>query len=104
MVGKITFILLMLVASAAFGKQHNKIDTLGSSKAGVYVALEEYGYNANKHSYFVTIKIINTYTQEYVGNKVEVEEPAHRPVNLTQAREKAKKLASEDLKRFKISG
>lgn len=104
MLGKITFILLLMTATAAFGKQHNKIDTLGASKAGMYVALEEYGYKATTHSYFVTIKIINTFTKEYVGSKVEVEEPALRPINLERAREKAKKLASEDLKKFKISG
>ena len=104
MLGKITFVLFLMTATAAFGKQHNKIDTLGSSKAGMFVALEEYGYKATTHSYFVTIKIINTFTKEYVGSKVEVEEPAFRPINLERAREKAKKLASEDLKKFKISG
>jgi hypothetical protein len=74
------------------------------SKAGQFVALEEYGYKSNTHSYFVTIKIINVWTKEYVGSTVEVEEPALRPISLNQAREKAKKLASDDLKRFKILG
>ena len=87
-----------------FANQHNKIDTLGMSKAGQFVALEEYGYKANTHSYFVTIKIINVWTKEYVGSTVEVEESAMRPTNLIQAREKAKRLASEDLRRFKILG
>ncbi len=92
------------MSTQAFAKQHNKIDTLGMSKAGQFVALEEYGYKANTHSYFVTIKIINVWTKEYVGSTVEVEEPALRPISLNQAREKAKKLASDDLKRFKILG
>lgn len=103
MLGKITFILFLLASTAAFGKQH-RIDTLGASKAGMYVALEEYGYKASTHSYFVTIKIINTYTKEYVGSKVEVEEPAYQPVNLKKARAKAKALASGDLAKYKISG
>ncbi len=104
MLTKITFILFLLASTAAFGKAHSKIDTLGTSKAGMFVALEEYGYKASTHSYFVTIKIINTYTKEYVGSKVEVEEPAYQPVNLVKARAKAKKLASGDLAKFKISG
>ena len=104
MICKIIFVLLLGKSTQAFAKQHNKIDTLGMSKAGQFVALEEYGYKANTHSYFVTIKIINVWTKEYVGSTVEVEEPALRPISLNQAREKAKKLASDDLKRFKILG
>jgi predicted secreted protein len=104
MIYKIIFVLLLGKSTHAFAKQHNKIDTLGMSKAGQFVALEEYGYKANTHSYFVTIKIINVWTKEYVGSTVEVEEPALRPISLNQAREKAKKLASDDLKRFKILG
>ena len=104
MLMKITFILCLILSSQVYANQHNKIDTLGMSKAGQFVALEEYGYKANTHSYFVTIKIINVWTKEYVGSTVEVEESASRPTNLIQAREKAKRLASEDLRRFKILG
>ena len=104
MLMKITFILCLIFSSQVFANQHNKIDTLGMSKAGQFVALEEYGYKVNTHSYFVTIKIINVWTKEYVGSTVEVEESAMRPTNLIQAREKAKRLASEDLRRFKILG
>ena len=101
---KITFVLFLGFASQAFGNQHNKIDTLGMSKAGQYVALEEYGYKPNSHSYFVTIKIINVWTKEYVGSTVEVETPALKTQNLNLARLKAKRLASKNLKRFKILG
>lgn len=101
---KITFVLLLGVCGQAFGGQHNKIDTLGSSRAGQFVALEEYGYRENTHSYFVTIKILNVWTKKYVGSTVEVEEPALKPINLLNARAKAKKLASDDLKKFNISG
>lgn len=104
MMMKITFVLILGFASAAFGGQHNKIDTLGVSKAGQFVALEEYGYKASSNSYFVEIKIINVWTQEYVGKVFKVEARADRPVNLDQARVKARTLASDDLRRFKISG
>ena len=104
MLMKITFILLVGLTTSALAGQHNRIDTLGVSKAGQFVALEEYGYKSGSDSYFVTIKIVNVWTKEYVGSKVEIEEPAHRPINLVMARERARKLASEDLKKFKISG
>jgi predicted secreted protein len=104
MFGKITFILCLMLSLSAMANSHNKIDTLGYSKAGQFVALEEYGYKKHTHSYFVTIKIINVWTKEYVGKTVEVEEPALSPIKLKIAREKAKRLADDDLKRFKIPG
>jgi predicted secreted protein len=105
MLSKTTFILFMVFAcSFARAGEHNKIDTLGFSRAGQFVALEEYGYNAQNHSYFVSIKIMNVWTEEYVGASFEVEEPALRPDHLAVARSRAKKLASEELKKFKISG
>lgn len=104
MFAKITFVLFLLTSFASFAGQHNKIDTLGYSKAGQFVALEEYGYKKNTHSYFVNIRIINVWTKEYVGTAVEVEEPALGPLKLAEARARAKSLASGDLKRYKISG
>lgn len=104
MLRKITFVLFLVLSFSSFASQHNKIDTLGYSKAGQFVALEEYGYKKATHSYFVTIRIINVWTKEYVGTAVEVEEPALSPLKLSLARARAKSLASDDLKRFKISG
>lgn len=101
MLSKIIFILFLVFSLSAFANQ-NTIDTLGTSKAGQYVALEEYGYQKLTHSYFVTIKIINVWTKEYVGTAVEVEIPAETPLKLSEARARAKSLAMEDLKRFKI--
>lgn len=100
---KTTFILMWLALSTlTFASEHNKIDTLGVSSKGQFVALEEYGYRAHTHSYFVSIKIINVWTKEYVGLPVEVEETAERPYFLKMAREKAKKLAADELKKFNI--
>lgn len=100
---KTTFILIFLMLSTfAQAGEHNKIDTLGVSGKGQFVALEEYGYKSQTHSYYVTIKILNVWTKEYVGSTVEVEESAARPHFLKLAREKAKKLAADDLKKFNI--
>ncbi len=99
---KTTFILMMLLSQSAQSNEHFKIDTLGSSKAGQFVALEEYGYKSHTHSYVVRVKILNVWTKEYVGKEIEVEEPALNPQKLSHARAKAKSLAKEDLERFKI--
>lgn len=80
------------------------IDTLGSSPKGQFVALEEYGYKSQNHSYFVKIKIMNVWKKEYVGKSIEVELPAHRPHFLKKARSEARILATDELKKFDIRG
>lgn len=90
--------------SLAFGSEHQMIDTLGVSKKGQFVALEEYGYRSQNHSYYVNIKVMNVWTKKYVGQTIHVELPAHRPHFLEKARARAKYLANDILKRFDISG
>lgn len=78
------------------------IDTLGSSSKGQFVALEEYGYKSQTHTYYVRVKIMNVWKKQYVGKSIEVELPAHRPVFLEKARIRARYLANEELKKFQI--
>jgi predicted secreted protein len=104
MMAKILLFVLICLNSQAFGSEHQKIDTLGVSSKGQYVALEEYGYKADQHTYYVTIKFINVWKKEYVGSQIEVVSPAHRPDFLVKAREKAKILAHDQLKQFNING
>lgn len=96
-------LLFIAFTSLSFASEHQMIDTLGASPKGQYVALEEYGYKLQSHSYYVRIKVMNVWKKEYVGKEVEVELPAHRPNFLKKAREKAKMMAQEELKRFNIS-
>lgn len=79
------------------------IDTLGASSQGQYVALEEYGYRAQTHSYYVRVKVMNVWKKEYVGKSVELTVPAHRPGRLLEARAKARSLARKELMKFGIS-
>lgn len=104
MVKWLVFTLIFSFSLLAGASEHQMIDTLGMSKKGQFVALEEYGYKSQQHSYYVTIKIMNVWTKEYVGKFVEVELPAHRPVYLDKARSKARGLAQEELNRYGISG
>lgn len=80
------------------------IDTLGSSPKGQFVALEEYGYKAQNHSYYVKIKVMNVWKKEYVGNAIQVELPAHRPFYLDKARTKARDMAFDVLQKYDIRG
>ncbi len=97
-------LFLTLFCTFAFAAEHQKIDTLGISSKGQYVALEEYGYLADTHFYYSRVKIINVWKNEYVGTPVEVSLPAHRPLDLQKARDKVKLLAQDQLKQFNING
>ncbi len=103
---KILFVLILscLSLSEAFSREHSRIETLGVSKAGQYVALEEYAYQSSSNSYVVTVRIMNVWTQEYVGKLIKVSKIAHRPVQLEMARQEARRLAQGDLVKFKIFG
>lgn len=100
---KILLVLSLFVFSASlWAAPKQVIDTLGSSPKGQYVALEEYGYQSHKHTYYVKIKVINVWTKEFVGKSIEVEMPAQQPRFLQEARLKAKVLAQDELKKFNI--
>lgn len=99
-----TFILLSLVTlSNAFAVHRQKIDVLGSSSKGQFVAVEESGYRSGTHMYFVTIRVMNVWKKEYVGDKIQVELPATRPYVLKKARSEARELAQSTLRKYKIN-
>jgi predicted secreted protein len=106
MMTKILFVLILAFISLtqAFAREHNRIETLGVSKAGQFVALEEYAYEAASNNYVVTVRVINVWTQEYVGKMIKVVKKADRPAYLDLARAEARRLAQDDLIKFKISG
>lgn len=97
-------ILGLFLSKMAISSEHQMIDTLGASPKGQYVALEEYGYKAQTHSYYVKIKFMNVWKQNYVGSPIEVEVPASRKSFLNEARAKARVLAKEQLSTLGISG
>lgn len=95
-------ILILIKSGAALAGQVQVIDTLGSSPKGQYVALEEYGYRQEKHVYYVVVKVMNMWKEEYVGKPLLIEVPAHRPGDLENARKRAKNLAQEILQKYHI--
>lgn len=100
----IVFTAVFLLSGMVYAKEHQMIDTLGSSPKGQFVALEEYGYQSLNHTYYVKIKVMNVWRKKYVGKEIFVELPAHRPDYLKRARQKAKMLAQDELSKFHISG
>ena len=100
---KALIIGLILVSSAsAFASQHHVVDTLGTSSKGQFVALEEYGYNPTERNFYVKIQILNAWKNTYVSAPIEIKLPAQNDLSLTEARARAKRLAHDDLIKFKI--
>lgn len=100
---KLLILFTLTFSGLVTAGEHQMIDTLGTSKKGQFVALEEYGYRSQSHSYYVNIKVMNVWTKQYVGSPIQVELPAHRPHYLDKARARAKYLATDVLKRFQIN-
>lgn len=98
------FFFYLFFSSTAWSVVHHKVDSLGSSAKGQYIALEEYGYRPDKKAYFVEIKILNLWKKKFVGDVIRVESPAYSDKYLKESRIKAKKLAEGQLKEFGISG
>lgn len=98
----ILFLFIVINSTVSFAREHQMIDTLGSSSKGQFVALEQYGYKSHSHSYYVKIQVMNVWTEEYVGQTIEVEMPAHRPFMLEKARARAKELAKDQLTKYDI--
>lgn len=101
---KFYLLFFFLMSFQAFGAVHHKVDTLGTSAKGQFIAVEEYGYRSDKQVFFVEIRILNLWKKKVVGDVIRVEEPAHSVNFLQETRQKAKKLAESQLKQFGISG
>jgi predicted secreted protein len=99
---QLIIIFTMLCSQAALASRQQFFDVIGSSPKGQFVALEEYGYQAERKVYYVTIKIMNVWKKQFVGEPTLVEVPAKNRAELTRAREKAKVIAQEELKKFNV--
>ncbi len=100
---KILFLLILFMLPSAFAANKQKIDVLGTSSKGQFVAIEEYGYRPGTHMYFVTIRVMNVWKKEYVGDNIQIELPASRPYVLKKARAEALELAQNTFKKYNIN-
>lgn len=95
-------LLSLFLLPAAYSATPQKIDVLGTSPKGQFVAVEEYGYRQGTHMYYVTIRVMNVWKKEYVGDTVQIELPASRPYVLKKARSEARELAQNTFKKYQI--
>jgi predicted secreted protein len=102
MKGTLVFIFMCLFSLGAIASQHQHMGSIGASAKGQFIALEEYGYKPESHSFYVTIRIINVWTSEDVGSIVAVETSAKNTQFLKEARLKAKNLAKVQMDKYKI--
>lgn len=100
---KMFLLFLLFSLPTAFAANKQKIDVLGTSAKGQFVAIEEYGYRPGTHMYFVTIRVMNVWKKEYVGDSIQIELPASRPYVLKKARAEALDLAQNTFKKYKIN-
>ena len=92
------------VIQTSLASEHQRIDTLGSSSKGQFVALEEYSYVPHSKTFKVMVRVMNVWTKEFVGKTILIEHPARRPFTMEKTRQEARLQAGPELLRFKISG
>jgi hypothetical protein len=100
-------IALILFCMSLFFKeveasQHQHMNSLGTSQAGQFIALEEYGYKKQGHVYYSNIRFINVWTGDDVGTVINHELPALNKDKLQHVRQKAKDEAREQMAKYKI--
>lgn len=95
--------LFYLSQTVAEASERQRINPIGVSYKGQFVAFEEYSYVPVKRTYVVNIRIMNVWTKEFVGKKIHLEYPARKPYSLDKVRKKARLLATDELLKFKIS-
>jgi predicted secreted protein len=92
----------MMNLSAAHGRSVIKVNHIGHSPKGQYVAFEEFGYLLGNVP-FVRVRVYNTWKNKYVTKPVRIT-GKDKDSSLSKIRQEAKRLANKDLQAFNISG
>lgn len=102
---KVIYLMIFssILLGQAFAKTMIRVNALGASPKGQFVAFEEFGYLDNSTIPFSRIKVMNVWKNKYVGKTINVVSDKKNDLELDQVRAQAKKLAKEGLKRFNIS-
>lgn len=93
---------LFLTSVTAQAKSMVRVKAIGKSPRGQFVAFEEYGYKNGRKTPFSKIRVMNVWKSKYVDNPVQVIANDDEE-KLLEVRMKAKKLASQKLKKFNIA-
>lgn len=100
--------IFLLFSGSALAGNMIRVQALGSSPKGQYVAFEEFGYMDGLKAPFSQIRVKNVWKDRYVDQPIKVvdegkEEKQEDEMALEQVRAKAKSLAREKLKTYNIS-
>ncbi|MBG60434.1 MAG: hypothetical protein CME67_07850 [Halobacteriovoraceae bacterium] len=97
---KLFSIGLILFSMAAQAKDMIKVNAIGSSPKGQFVAFEEFGKMGASNTTFSYIRVKNVWKNKYVDRPIKVVSDKD---DLNLVRAKAKQLAKKRLEEFNIS-
>ncbi|MAZ50099.1 MAG: hypothetical protein CME65_16165 [Halobacteriovoraceae bacterium] len=99
---KLLFTLTALfIAQSVPAKTLVRINTIGASPRGQYVAFEEFGYKEGRKFPYSKIRVMNVWKNKYVDDPIQVIGKKEEE-NLHHVRKKAKDLALKKFKKFNI--
>ena len=89
------------MTQATSAKTLVRINTIGSSPRGQYVAFEEFGYKEGRKFPYSKIRVMNVWKNKYVDDAIQVIGKGEGE-KLNQVRKKAKDLAIKKFQKFNI--
>lgn len=92
----------LFISQAAPAKTLVRVNAIGSSPRGQYVAFEEFGYKEGRKFPFSKIRVMNVWKNKYMDESVIVI-GKDKEDRLEVIRQKAKAQALKKLKKFNIS-
>lgn len=91
---------IFLLSMAGHAKDMIKVNAIGSSPKGQFVAFEEFGLMSGSKTSFSHIRVKNVWKNEYVDGPIKVTGDKD---GLNIVRAKAKQMAKKRLEEFNIS-
>ena len=91
----------LFITQASHTKTLVRINTIGSSPRGQYVAFEEFGYKDGRKYPYSKIRVMNVWKNRYVDDPIQVIGKG-QDEKLDQVRKKAKDLAIKKFAKFNI--
>ena len=79
-----------------------RVNAIGSSPRGQYVAFEEFGYKEGRKYPYSKIRVMNVWKNKYVEEAIYIIGKDKKD-ELNSVRNKAKSLAKKKLKKFNIT-
>jgi predicted secreted protein len=79
-----------------------RIEAIGASPKGQYVAIEEYGFNQGLNTFYSRIRLMNLWKNQDAAPLIEIEKKARHPDDLIRIREEARLQATQQLEKYNI--